>query len=252
MGLGRYADRCPGEIAVHRINLARINADYCSCLNDDERARAARFHFAPDRARFVTSRIALRHILGEALGVEPAGVRFALGVHGKPEIVRDCNEGDWRFNLSHSGNISLIAVTQGRPVGIDVEILRRLPRQMIEILPSLSPAERLALRLVAEPARPTAFLRCWTRKEALIKAIGAGLTQDLASFSVSIGTAAAPVIWETAARAELGQWSLHALDQPRAEPTPFIAALAVSGAPGPIRLLDFHLTGTDPQAENHS
>lgn len=228
----------PNEVEIHRIDLARLDA-YPSCLSDDERARAARFHLAPDRARFVACRIALRNILAKALGVQPAGVQFAFGAHGKPEIARDHNQGDWRFNLSHSGDIALVAVTQGRPIGIDVEVLRPLPRQMMEILPSLSLAEQYALQLVGAPARATAFLRCWTRKEAVIKAIGAGLTMDLASFTVSIGTDIEPVIWQTAAIPGLCQWSLRALDELSAKPMPFIAALAVGGAIGSIRLVDF-------------
>ncbi len=239
MALGRYADRASGGITVYRIDLARLGADLPPCLSGDEHARAARFHFAADRARFVASRTALRHILAEVLHVAPAAIKFAHGIHGKPEIAADRNPGDWRFNLSHSADIALIAVTQGRPIGIDIEVLRPLPRQMMEILPSLAPAEQRALGLVPEAERATAFLRCWTRKEAVIKAIGAGLTMELASFSVSIGTAAGHVTWAAAAHAELGQWSLVTLDQPCAEPTPFLAVLAVGGAPGPIRVVDF-------------
>ena len=241
MAIPMSANMRPSEVEIYRIDLARLDA-HPSCLSDDEHARATRFHFAPDRARFVASRIALRHILAKALGVEPAGVLFTLGVHGKPVIARDHNPGNWQFNLSHSGDIGLIAVAQGQPIGIDIEVLRPLPRQMKEILPSLSLAEQRALQLVAEPARATAFLRCWTRKEALIKAIGAGLTLDLASFSVSIGTNAEPPIWETSPAPGPGQWSLHALDHPCAEPAPFVAALAVSGPASSIKLVDFQPT----------
>ncbi len=235
------ADMRPGEVEIYRIDLARLDANP-SCLTDDERARAAQFHFAPDRARFVACRISLRHILAKTLGVPPAEVRFTLGAHGKPAIARDHNQGDWQFNLSHSGDIALIAVTQRRSIGIDIEVLRPVPRQMMEILPSLSPAEQTALQLVDAPARSTAFLRCWTRKEAVIKALGAGLTIDLASFTVSVGTVAGTVIWQPVAPPGLCQLSLLALDQPCAAPTPFIAALAVGGAIGPVRVEDFQPT----------
>lgn len=241
MAIPVSAEMRPSEVEIYRIDLARLDADP-SCLSDDERARAARFHFAPDRARFVACRIALRHILAKALGVLPAKILFTRGVHGKPAIACVQNQGDWQFNLSHSGDIALIAVAQGQPIGIDIEVLRPIPRQMMEILPSLSPAEQRALQQLAEPARATAFLRCWTRKEALIKAIGAGLTLDLASFSVSIGANADPPIWETSRAAGPGQWSLHALEPHCAEPAPFVAALAVGGPISSIRLVDFQPT----------
>lgn len=232
----------PSVVTVYRINLSRLGTPsqaHWSYLSDDERARAARFHFAPDRVRFVASRIALRHILAKTLARPPSMIALTIADHGKPEISRDDNPCDWRFNLSHSGDVVLIAVTRGRSIGIDVEVVRPLPRQMAELLPRLSPREQHALQLVAEPERGVAFLRCWTRKEALVKAIGAGLTVDFASFSVSLGTDADPPIWDNAPG--LFPWSLRALDDLGTQPEPFVAAVAVGGEIGSVVLANFHM-----------
>ena len=170
----------PGIIHVWRGSLDLGQEAYRrfdSLLADDERARAARFHFPRDRARFVVGRGLLRALLGRYLAADPAHLRFRYSIHEKPALVG----GGPSFNLAHSGATALFAFSPSFEVGVDVELVRpefegdRIAERFF------SPAEIEALQ-----ARGVAFLACWTRKEAFLKARGDGLTLALDSFDVSL------------------------------------------------------------------
>jgi 4'-phosphopantetheinyl transferase len=133
-----------------------------SVLSDDERARAARLASAP---RWIAARAALRIVLAGHLGTHPSEVEFATGPHGKPEIP-GCA---LRFNLSHSGELAVIALATGAEVGVDVE---RASRRSRAIERTLTAGERAALD---ERDRHRELLRIWCRKEAMAKAGGGGL-----------------------------------------------------------------------------
>ncbi len=162
-------------IAVHRVDLIETAAD---TLSPDELARAARYRVEPARVAFVAARAALRRILGERLGVAPAEVPLTVGSHGRPEMPG----GQISFNVSHSGAIALIAVADGdRRLGIDVEQVR--PDTEFRALAErfFHPDEAAAIG-----DRRDAFFRCWTRKEAVVKALGLGLSHPLDGFVVDI------------------------------------------------------------------
>jgi 4'-phosphopantetheinyl transferase len=147
-------------------------------LSFDERRRLSRFT-DPSAARvFRTMRGVLRGILGVMLGLDPGAVPLRLQPQGKP--VMDLPPGPDRieFSVAHCEDLGLIAIARGRRVGIDVEPLRPLPD--VEELADrvLSPAERTAWARLPAAARHRAFLRVWTRKEALLKATGTGLSVD--------------------------------------------------------------------------
>ena len=110
-------------------------------------------------------------------------LEFSLGGFGKPSVVEPAG---LRFNLSHSQSLALIAVDDDADVGIDVELLR--PMNDAEALAGsyFTPAERQALEALAPEARDRAFLTCWTRKEACLKATGLGLSVDTRSFEVGL------------------------------------------------------------------
>jgi 4'-phosphopantetheinyl transferase len=131
-------------------------------LSDDERDRASRLTAAP---RWIVARAALRIVLAGHLGLHPRDVEFAAGPHGKPELIGSA----LRFNLSHSGDLALIALTENAEVGIDVE---RTSRRSKAVERTLTEGERATLD---ETDRHTALLRIWCRKEALAKALGGGL-----------------------------------------------------------------------------
>ena len=175
------------EIQVWAIDLTRTTDD--ALLSDDERARAARLMMPDARRRFVAARIGLREILAQVTGVDAAGLTFSLGEHGKPYLVGISDAPS--FNLAHSGELALVAVS-GRPVGIDLEQVRPLANmaQMAEM--SFTDEERAALWALDEPTRTAAFFRLWTRKEAVMKAHGAGF-RLAKSFSVPLAAIDASV-----------------------------------------------------------
>lgn len=151
-------------------------------LNEDERERAGRFHFARDRRAFTVARGVTRQILARYLEAEPGSVRFEQGARGKPFLAR----GDLRFNLSHSGGLALLAVARGREVGVDVEEVRELEDAWSIAARFFSPGESEKLRGVpGSAAGGAAFFNCWTRKEAFIKALGEGLSHPLNTFEVT-------------------------------------------------------------------
>jgi 4'-phosphopantetheinyl transferase len=173
----------PGEIHVWAVPLegeSPTSDDVAAMLSADELARAADFVIDPPRRAFVATRLALRSLLGRYLDVPPREVSIAIDPHGKPRLMN----GDLCFNVSHSGTLGLIAVTRGSEIGIDVEQLRPVERLMDIAERQFHPQEQSAIR-AASPEQSTAtFLRCWTRKEAVIKSIGAGLNYPLAAFRV--------------------------------------------------------------------
>ena len=155
--------------------LARCRA----LLSDDERARAERFRFEKHARRFTVARANLRTILGEVTGRAPRSIEIATSAHGKPLV--DGVE----FNLSHSSELAVVAVAESR-VGIDVERVRDRP--VLEIAERFfAPDEVDELRRAGDPLH--AFFRCWTAKEAYLKARGEGITLPLDWFAVSLDRA---------------------------------------------------------------
>lgn len=152
-------------------------------LTHDERARADRFRFARDHDAYTLTRGALRRLLGAYLGVEPADVAFVEGKYGKPAVA----EHPIAFNVTHSHKWALLVFTRGRPVGVDVELIQ--PRKSLDLVcrHHFTDAERTAVMGATDPTeRRLRFYRCWTRKEAYIKATGLGLAMPLDSFEVSV------------------------------------------------------------------
>lgn len=163
-------------VEVHFFSLDVDAARFAGRLTPDEVERASRFRFDRDRNRYIVCRGTLREMLG-------VRERFVYGVYGKPRI-----EGsEVRFNVSHSHSMGMIAVARGREVGCDVE--RVDPSFADERIPErfFSPYEVRALRALPEGEQRSAFFRCWTRKEAFIKACGMGVFFGLDSFDVSVG-----------------------------------------------------------------
>jgi 4'-phosphopantetheinyl transferase len=225
----------PAEVHVWRACLdlpARCVDDLEQTLNEEERARARRFSFEDGRRRFVVCRGLLRKLLGGYTGLAPERVEFSYGLHGKPALGQQRGPRTLRFNVSHSKDLALYAITAGREVGVDVECIR-------PDLASLEVAERFfsrgevaALRASPPRDRARAFFECWTRKEAYIKARGEGLSLPLHYFQVSIGPGAAALLDVTDDPEEVSRWTLHALDPGEG----FTAALAAEGRGWRLRL----------------
>lgn len=154
-------------------------------LTDDERQRAGRFHFERDRQRFIAARGMLRQLLGACTAIPDADIRFSVGAYGKPFIASPAAQGV-EFSLSHSGDLALIAVARGRAVGADIEMIRDMPDYRNLARNNFATVETASLLALPADRHLDGFFACWTRKEAYVKALGLGLSLDLASFAVSV------------------------------------------------------------------
>ena len=198
-----------------------------STLSPEELARAERFHFRIDRRRWVVGRGLLRRLLGAYLGARPADVRLCYNSHGKPALTGESDRGGVKFNVSHSGELMLLAVAQGRNVGVDVERVRPVPDARDLAARYFAPSEAAVLDRLPAPVRERAFFQCWTRKEAYVKAHGLGMTLPLDQFAVTLGIGeSARLINTDHDPAQLGRWTLRDVS-PRGD---YVAALAVEGS----------------------
>jgi 4'-phosphopantetheinyl transferase len=166
-----------------------------SLLSTDEGQRRDRFRFESDRKDFAFARGMLRTVVAAYLGADPRKLRFHYTEHGKPALAGSGRETetDLQFNLSHTQGAVLLGICRQRAIGVDVERVREdvVPRDIAARF--FSPAEQRALQSLPETEQRQAFFRCWTRKEAFLKARGHGLSFPLAGFDVSIGAYEAEV-----------------------------------------------------------
>jgi 4'-phosphopantetheinyl transferase len=153
-------------------------------LDQQERDRMQGFHFAPDRARYAVAHANLRRILGAYLHQPAAGLRFYTNGFGKPELHQYDSSSSLHFSLSHSRSIAVLAVANGEPVGVDVEDVKPIEPEVADS--HFSASERSQLNQLQGDAWLLGFYRCWTRKEAILKAEGVGLFRPLDSFDVSL------------------------------------------------------------------
>jgi 4'-phosphopantetheinyl transferase len=150
-------------------------------LSDDERKRASRYQFARDKERFTAARGMLRRILAACLDVPPDQVSFTYSPNGKPTIA---NSQALQFNLSHSGDFAVCAVSVSRRIGVDIEQIRPLEDMESVFRIISSGAEQAEFDALPERQRVDAFYRCWTMKEACVKAHGTGLSTAVDSIEV--------------------------------------------------------------------
>jgi 4'-phosphopantetheinyl transferase len=155
-------------------------------LDDEERARAARFHFERDRHVFIIAHAFVRALLSAEAPRPIQDWRFSAGDFGKPEVIRDAETPPLRFNLSHTRGLVAVALTLANDVGIDVEALDPGRLSMDLAQSTFAPAEVAMLRATQEAELTDALYAVWTLKEACIKAIGKGLQQPLDSFAVTL------------------------------------------------------------------
>lgn len=168
----------PGEAHVWIVRLDALHGHAeaaADILDEAERARARNFRFDRDRLLYRLGRATLRRLLSAYLGIEPADVPLRTGLHGKPELGAPFDTPPLHFNVSHSGDLALYAVTRDGPVGIDVEQMRPIPdlQGVAELV--LSPLERTTFSSLDTGRRQAFFHEAWARKEAYLKALGDGL-----------------------------------------------------------------------------
>ena len=177
----------PIEVVVTRLDTrAMAVCTAARVLSRGERVRATKFLVERERRRFVAARAQLRELLGSRLGVAPGTIDLVYGPLGKPALSPTFAGSAIRFNLAHSGDVAAYVFTRGLEVGIDVEIVREVPEADRIAAGLFARAEREAYRLLDPIDRPLAFFRCWTRKEALLKAIGDGVGLRLDRCAVSL------------------------------------------------------------------
>jgi 4'-phosphopantetheinyl transferase len=225
------------EIRVLRVGLAAGGDDdplealpEWSVLADEERVRALRFVRPRDRRRFAVCRGSLRMILGRLLSRPAERLRFQSGPGGKPELAPDVDRqrrSSLRFNVTHSHELALIAVSLERELGVDLERIRTIS-ESARIVESYFTAAELTQFTALEPSqRDEAFLRGWTRKEAILKAKGVGLAGLATAFETMFGTTTLSTRFTPATPLpRVGDWLLWeaaACDQ-------YVAALAVAVA----------------------
>jgi 4'-phosphopantetheinyl transferase len=207
-------------------------AIYDAMLAEDERARAARFRFERDRNHFIAGRGVLREMLGRFLGQPGEALKISYSDYGKPFLPGK----RLQFNLAHSGGLALYAFCLDDPVGVDVEVERELSDALQISGRFFSPTERAVLRTLPEEEIIPAFFRCWSRKEAFIKAVGEGLSYPLDAFDVALAPGEpARLVAIRGSEKEARAWSLTSLGLPPG----YHGALALKSRNKTLQLFNF-------------
>ncbi len=198
---------------------------FMQALTQEEQARAAAFQNADRATQFRVVRTALRQILSVYADLPPMMLRLMHDRMGRPAMAPGQPGDDLHFSVAHSKAIGLIAVTRAGPIGVDVEFMRA-DRDFSAIARRFfSPAESNILSSMPADAQRTAFYRCWTVKEACLKAMGWGLAEGLAAVETDPDPGAPLRVIRVRAADATMSWQLAAL-QPAWE---YAAAAALQG-----------------------
>jgi len=195
-------------------------------LSEQERARAATFLRQNDQRRFIATRGLLRRLLSEYLQHDASELLIGSNAFGKPELYRQGEApAEISFNYSHSNSLAVFAFARGRRVGVDVERVEADVAGDSIAERFFCPSEVSTLRALPKAHQSTAFFKCWTRKEAYVKARGEGFSIPLESFNVSSDRIAADC---------RSRWSVLSF-----EPLPgYMAAVAAEGWDWRVALID--------------
>lgn len=223
-------ERCVHVWAV-RLDDESVDLDRArAMISLDERERAARFKFDRDRRRYLVAHVALHEILKRYLPIGPAGLSFDIGANGKPGLPQAVAPSGVEFNFSHSNEMALLAVTHGREVGVDIEYVKE-QFEFHEVAERFFTAKEVAaMRGLPASLQRQAFFKCWTSKEAFLKAKGTGLSGALDEVEIAIIADG-----QVRITANVPGWSLAELDSIDGHE----AALVVAGAPVPIHYYPF-------------
>lgn len=171
-------------------------------LSADETARMARFVYDKHRTAYLAARAGLRRHLGAIMDHPPGELVFTYGPQGKPAL-----PGGPAFNLSHAGDLACLAVHPTCDLGVDIEAFRDIEEGLAERF--FAPGEISALQAMPATAQDAGFFRCWTRKEAVIKALGGGLSIPLDAFDVTLDANRAALIRLEPDYGQASDWALH-------------------------------------------
>jgi 4'-phosphopantetheinyl transferase len=176
-----------GDVHVWRLDTEDVRhslSSLVSLLTVDERQRASKFKFKDDSETFVAAHSALRILVARYLGTLPASVGFEKDHLGKPQLDSAAYSEHYRFNISHTNGTTLIAISRGIEVGIDVEAIRKIERRIAEQQLTQDELKRISTLPVDDWMET--FYTCWTRKEAVLKGEGLGLRIDPGLFEVAV------------------------------------------------------------------
>jgi 4'-phosphopantetheinyl transferase len=227
----------PHVWAVHIDAFGLEQDSFRAILSDDEQRRSASFRRHAPRERYIAARAALRTLLGRYLNLDPADVAITLSANNKPRLGAQHESNDLRFNVAHSDRLALIALACGREIGVDVERLRRVHHAEQIARRYFHPLELAAIATAPAADRDAAFLRCWTGKEAVLKALGTGITGTLAAFYIPANTSAHGAIVHVPTKAP-DEWT-SAWVCPLDVGDEYLAAVAVLGEPCSVRCMSF-------------
>jgi 4'-phosphopantetheinyl transferase len=189
-------------------------------LDRSESMRAERFYGHSFAQRWRVAHVALRELLARATERRPEEVTFVEGAHGKPSMP---GSGMPSFSLSHAVDVGLVAIGGVADVGVDVEYVTDAP-DLADIAEShFADDERNYIAKLDHAYRVEAFYRCWTRKEAIVKALGVGIGYDLQSFAVSLDTGPERLLRMPAELGGVDGWTIAEIDLNG----PYVGALAV-------------------------
>lgn len=152
-----------------------------ACLTEDERRRAGGLTWERDRRRFIATRGQLRHLLASKLGIPPSDVELEYGPQGKPRLSRRMPVRELRFGVTRSEDTAVIALSNTREVGVDIEAVRPVAEADDIAALCFSVPEYESYRALRPEDQPEGFFRRWTRLEAISKALGCGLGHPVPS-----------------------------------------------------------------------
>ena len=237
----RYLKRLPSPLSLD-IRLWWVDLDlYANCvplegLDAVDYEQAMRKSFRHDSRRSLASRHVLRQLIAKALGRLPEDLRILPDKFGKPQL----SDRAVQFNLSHSGRYALVGVSHTLAIGVDIEILRPAPEVETIIAEHFTDNERATISSASGGQRDMEFFACWTRKEALAKALGTGflLRPSLIDVGCSVDTRNTAI--------ELGA-NLCEVTVASLEPSRALAAAVAVATPEAVELArDYVGSGTHP------
>lgn len=193
-------------------------------LSADELERASRYKFDVHRNRYLAGRGILRSILARYLNNTASDLEFTYSAHQKPELTRATNSGGLHFNLAHTGDLAVIAIANAAPLGVDVEEVRAIKDVEDLVARFFSSRENELFQQLAPEKKSAAFFNLWTRKEALLKATGEGITGGLNRVEVSfLESEPARLLAINGDSNRASEWTLNAF----APASGFVGALAI-------------------------
>ena len=220
-----------GSLHVWKIDVRRppgVVRELRALLSPDEEERAARYRVDGARDAFVCTRAAVRSLTASYLGIDAREVEFVTAPKGKPGVA------GVSFNVSHSGGVAVAAFAPSGDVGVDVEEMRR-DRDLRGLAHRFfAPAESAELDLLAGEALVTGFYRCWTRKEAFVKAVGEGVSFDLRRVVVSAEPEARILSIDGDEAAAASWWAADVSPRPG-----YAAAVVAAGAVSDLSVRDW-------------